>query len=136
MSWLEISLAEPRFLFAPGETIAGTASWSLDGDPREVELRLFWFTQGKGDEDVGIVDRTRFEAPGRQDRREFRLRIPPAGPLSFSGQLTTHARALELVVEPGEQTRRLELLVSASGREIRLEALDPPPDASRGSAAG
>jgi hypothetical protein len=122
MSRLVISLADPRFVWAPGEAIAGTASWSLDAAPNDVELRLFWYTRGKGDEDVAVVDRQRFDAPGREDRREFRLRVPVDGPLSFSGQLITLTWALELVAEPGEETQRLEVLVSATGREIRLEA--------------
>ena len=129
MSRLSLSIREPRLVFAPCEAIEGTASWSLDEAPQEVELRLFWYARGKGEEDVGVADSARFEVPAREDRREFRLRVPAAGPLSFTGQLITLAWALELVAEPGEETQRLEILVSATGREIRLPALDKNPPA-------
>ncbi|HEX4954880.1 MAG TPA: hypothetical protein VF017_15930 [Thermoanaerobaculia bacterium] len=122
MSWLDITTADRRTVFAPGDPVTGTVAWSLDEAPSEVELRLFWYTSGKGEQDVVVVDTARFDAPGHQDQRAFSLHLPD-GPLSFSGTLITLAWALELVVSPGSLATRTELLVTVIGREIRLSAL-------------
>ncbi len=122
MTWLDITTTDRRTVFAPGDVITGKAGWSLEEAPREVELRLFWYTSGKGDQDVVVVDTVRFDAPGHQDQRAFSLRLPD-GPLSFSGTLITLAWALELVAQPGSETSRLDLLVTVIGREIRLSAV-------------
>ncbi len=98
MSRLEISTEGGRLAFHPGEELRGTASWSLDAPPTKVELRLFWRTEGKGSQDVGVVETLSFDGAGAEDRREFRLRLPP-GPYSFSGKLISLIWALELVAE-------------------------------------
>ncbi len=123
MSRLAIETAARKLAFAPGEACAGRVSWELDEPPESVELRLFWFSEAKGEQDAEIVATESFPLSARGEG-SFRFEIPP-GPLSFTGSLVTLAWALELVVEPGEETERLPILVSAIGREIRLEALAP-----------
>jgi hypothetical protein len=115
---LEVRLEGGGTVFRPGDTVAGEASWRLDAAPASAEVRLFWFTQGKGDSDQEIVQTLPFAAPLAEDRRPFSLRLP-AGPWSFSGKLISLLWALELVVE-GEGAAHVEILVSPTGHEIRL----------------
>jgi hypothetical protein len=119
MNELEIVLRDERRSFRPGETVEGVAVWRLDEPPKSIELRLFWFTRGKGTEDVGVVNQMRFDAPQLTEGRDFSFTLP-ARPFSFSGELISLIWALELVVEPGSHSTRVELVVSPSSEEILL----------------
>ena len=119
MNELKILLRDERTNYCPGDTIEGVAGWRLEKPPKSVELRLFWFTRGKGTEDVGIVNQMNFPEPQLEEGRKFSFTLPPE-PWSFSGQLVSLIWALELVAEPGEQSTRVELVVSPSGQEIQL----------------
>lgn len=119
MDRIEVSTRDGQLSFLPGEAIEGTVSWHLDEAPRSVELRLFWYTEGKGDQDLEIVKTVPFEAPGTDDRRAFRLEAP-AEPWSFSGKLISLSWALEAVAEPGAKAGRTEILISPTGSEVRL----------------
>ena len=110
--------------FLPGETVEGTVSWQLDRPAETVELRLLWYTQGKGDQDVGVVSIVPFANPGLADRRTFRVRIPE-GPYSFSGKLISLLWALEVVAEPGSLASRLEITVSPTRQEILITRRPP-----------
>jgi hypothetical protein len=114
-----IETTDGRRAFRPGDRIEGTASWYLERQPGSVELRLFWYTQGKGTQDVEIVQTVPFESPGAVDSRAFSVELPVA-PYSFSGKLISLIWALEVVAEPGGETGRLELTVSPTGVEILL----------------
>jgi len=50
---LELNAASPEF--SPGQTIAGRAGWQESRPPRNAALRLFWYTEGRGTQDIGIV---------------------------------------------------------------------------------
>ncbi|MBK8000330.1 MAG: hypothetical protein IPK15_16810 [Verrucomicrobia bacterium] len=121
MSELKILLRDERLNYRPGETIEGVAGWRLDQPPKGVELRLFWFTRGKGTEDVGVVTSTNFPSPQIEEGRKFTFTLPQ-DPWSFSGQLISVIWALELVAQPGNHSTRLEIVVSPTGREIQLHA--------------
>jgi hypothetical protein len=123
VSRLEIATEEGRSGFHPGEELRGTASWSLDAPPTKVELRLFWRTEGKGSQDVGVVETLSFDDAGPEERREFRFRLPP-GPYSFSGKLISLIWALELVAEPGADAGRQDITLSPTGREILLSSAE------------
>ena len=123
MNELKIELRTARTNFAPGEELAGTASWILDQTPRAMELRLFWFTKGEGNEDVGVVETVRFDHPAAQESRPFRLQLPEL-PYSFSGKLITLAWALELVAEPSQMVTRVEIVVAPDGRVVQLQGAD------------
>lgn len=117
--WLELETRDGANAFLPGETVEGTASWHLDPPAETVELRLLWYTQGKGDQDVGVVTTLPFPEPAAKDRRSFSLQLPD-GPYSFSGKLISLTWALELVAEPGSRASRVEITVSPTRREILL----------------
>lgn len=116
---LQIGLRENRRAFHPGEELAGAVLWEVDQPPRQAELRLLWFTRGKGTEDLSVVETVHFDAPQAGDTRPFQLRAPEA-PHSFSGKLISLLWALELVLDPGDHCERVELVIAPDGREILL----------------
>jgi hypothetical protein len=124
VSWLRVELDEGRASFRPGEVVRGTASWSLDAPPAAVEVRLIWFTQGKGDRDVGLVESVPAAAPGAEGGLSFAFTLPD-GPYSFSGTLVSLLWAVEAVALPASDAASAELVVSPSGREILLPRETP-----------
>jgi hypothetical protein len=123
---LTLRLSDDRTAFEPGEELTGTAGWDLDDAPRAVMVRLFWFTRGRGTEDVGVMEMVRFDGPSATEQRSFQLRLPPA-PYSFSGKLISLVWALELVLEPSEDVTRVEFVMGPGGKEVRLDSLESPP---------
>jgi hypothetical protein len=119
VSLLKIAVREDRTRFLPGDEVVAAAYWKLDHPPRTAEARLFWFTRGKGTQDVNVVQTIRFENPQPEEARPARFQLPDA-PYSFSGKLISLVWALELVVEPGGESKRVELTVSPTGEEIDL----------------
>jgi hypothetical protein len=105
--------------FKPGELIEGRASWHLDTEIDAVEVRLFWYTTGKGSQDVEILRRLRIHSPQTSGHHDFSIRAPE-GPYSFSGKLITLAWAIELVALPGEQTERLDLRIGPTPVEVEI----------------
>lgn len=114
---LSIETTESQNRFRPSETIRGTVSWRLDADPHKLELRLFWYTRGKGDQDVEVVDRLSLDAAA--GRRDFSFMLP-GEPYSFSGKFISLVWALELVSAEPEETCRFEFVMSPTGEEILL----------------
>ena len=119
MEHLAVEIQDGANAFLPGETVEGTVSWQLGEPAASVELRLFWYTQGKGDQDVGVVFAVPFANPGLQGSRAFRISLP-GGPFSFSGKLISLVWALELVAEPGSRASRTEITVSPTRMEILI----------------
>jgi hypothetical protein len=120
---LSIELEGGRTSFAPGEAIHGIASWDLESPPRSLELRLFWYTRGKGTTDVGVVSAVPMDSPRQREGRAFEFRLPDCPP-SFSGQLVSLIWGIELIAHPGNRSQRAEIVVAPGGQEIRL---DPAP---------
>jgi hypothetical protein len=125
VSWIQVETRDGRTAFQPGEEIEGTVRWLLDPPPKSLEVRLFWYTEGKGERDVGVVESLPFADPGPEEHRPFRFRLP-AGPYSFKGTVIHLLWAVEAVAEPGGRTGRQAITVSPSGREIVLPAERTP----------
>ena len=121
MSALRIDISGGLRGYKPGETISGRVTWQVDEAPQSAELRLFWYTSGKGTQDVENVDSAVFQTPQMNDDRNFSLTLPRQ-PYSFSGKLISLVWALELIVEPGSNVQRQEFVMSASGAEVVLSA--------------
>jgi len=119
MSALRIDISGGQRVCKPGETIGGRVTWQVDEAPQSAELRLFWYTSGKGTRDIGNVDSVVFQTPQMNDDRTFSLTLPRE-PYSFSGKLISIVWALELIVEPGSNVARQEFVMSPSGREVVL----------------
>ena len=119
MDLIEIQSDGGRSTYLPGETITGTVSWRLDAPAEGVEVRLFWYTRGKGTTDVQVVKAQHIDSAGMTGKRPFRF-VLPEEPYSFSGKLISLVWALEAVVQPGDRSQRLELVVGPAGREVVL----------------
>ncbi len=118
MSTLDIEIENGRSAFKPGEEIRGKVKWEFPEPTQTLELSLFWRTQGKGTQDVGVTSTITFDNPGGFDQRDFRLKAPD-GPYSFSGKLISIIWALELV-EPAKAKHyvRREIVISPTQEEI------------------
>ena len=119
MSTLRIDISGGLRGYKPGETMNGRVTWQVDEPPQSAELRLFWYTSGKGTQDVENVDSVVFQTPQTHDDRTFSLTLSRQ-PYSFSGKLISLVWALELIVEPGSNVERQGLVMSASGSEVVL----------------
>ena len=96
---LAIKLEGMKTGYLPGARVAGVARWDLPNPPSEVQVRLFWYTSGKGTRNTGIVEILKVAAPATTGAQRFEF-VLPAGPYSFSGKLISLAWAVEVVVEP------------------------------------
>jgi hypothetical protein len=121
MEWMRIETRDGVNAFLPGETVEGTVGWHFDVPAKSVELRLLWYTEGKGDQDVTVVESLPLPNPERDEVRPFQIRLP-AGPYSFSGRLISLVWALEAVAEPGSRAERLPVTVSPTRQEILLSS--------------
>jgi len=104
--------------YVPGDVLRGTASWQMD-ESREMIVRLFYYTSGRGTRDVEIVETKTF-APSTAGGESFEFTLPE-GPYTFSGQLISLIWALERESIKGKgATERIEFVLSPSGQEIDL----------------
>ena len=122
MHRLNIELHDGKTTFAPGERVDGRIEWSLDADPKALEISLLWYTSGKGTRDARVVHSKRIDRPGSSGSDQFSFTLP-SGPYSFSGKLISLIWALELTCTPGHETARKEIVVSPTGREILLTSV-------------
>lgn len=123
---LEIHVDGGRRACAPGDRIRGTLQWMADAGPGAIELRLLWYTQGRGDRDAGVAERLRVDAPPAVGSSAFDF-TAPSGPYSCSGRLVSICWALEAVTGEGD-VARVELVIAPHGREVLLvrpEAREP-----------
>jgi hypothetical protein len=122
MSTLSIELGGGSNWVLPGNRVQGTVSWQVEEEPEAVELRLFWFTRGKGTEEAEVIDQLRLARPGLDGERSFAFTLPE-GPYSFSGTLISLVWALELVVLPGGESQLEELVVAPTPVEVTIGTL-------------
>ena len=105
--------------FEVGQEIAGRVSWQLVDEPKEVHVRLFWYTKGKGTQDVRIVSEEVFTHPGMSGERPFSF-TAPNGPYGFSGKLISLIWAIEVIALPSQESKRREFIISSDGQEVNL----------------
>ena len=117
MSALRLETPDGRTEFEPGQDLEVTAGWDLETPPEAVEVRLVWYTRGKGNTDISVVASERLENVDAIGTRTLRFRLPPA-PYSFSGKIVSLVWAVELVVFPGDESHRLDITVAPQGKEI------------------
>lgn len=120
---LSIETSSGRAVFRPGEPIEGTIRWSIDSSDRAeaIEIRLVWYTEGKGTRDADVAHRLTLDRPPNHGEQTFRF-TAPIGPNSFSGKLITLIWALELVVIPDDHAIQVPITISPTGLELRLHA--------------
>ncbi|MDD2711234.1 MAG: hypothetical protein PHV34_24930 [Verrucomicrobiae bacterium] len=116
---IHLDIQNQKTSFSPGETIAAKITWQLEKSVNAIELRLFWHTNGKGTQDINIVNTLRFTQPPQRDTRPFQFQLP-SSPYSFSGKLISLIWAIEAVTDPLDEAGRQEFILSPTGREILL----------------
>jgi len=116
---LGLFIADGRTAFKPGGTLELSVLWALSAKPVSLDARLFWYTRGKGTEDVEVVATFPIDAPAAAGESKVRFTLPIA-PYSFSGKLISLIWAAELVAEPGSRSTRLEFILSPTGQELVL----------------
>lgn len=129
MTEIAIQLQDDRTDWFPAEELAGTVRWQLDSPPEQLELRLFWFTRGKGTQDVDVIQRVSVPAPGMSGEHDFRFRLP-LEPYSVSGKLLSLVWSVECVADPGEASGRAEFNLSHLGHELVLGSIEDPEEAN------
>lgn len=102
----------------PFETVAGRVSWSLDKEPRGLELRLFWFTRGYGSEESKTLASLPLGDAARGER-DFSFELPDQ-PWSVKGRMVTIIWALEVVAEKSGGLALEEIVVAPERRVIEL----------------
>lgn len=105
----------------PGDALELSVLWALPSKPDSLEVRLFWYTRGKGTEDVEVIATEQVPAQAAAGEAKVRFTLPRS-PWSFSGKLVSLLWAAELVAEPGARATRCEFFLSPSGKEILLHA--------------
>jgi hypothetical protein len=105
--------------YYPGEILKGNVSWFVDKDPKKIEVRLFWYTKGKGTEDAYIVDSKTIEPLINQGQHDFQFELP-AGPYSFSGKLISLIWAVEFVINPVKDFARQDITISPTKKEVLI----------------
>lgn len=120
MSTVTIDLLDGVTSFVPGAPIDGVVTWNLDSAAPSIEVRLLWYTDGKGDRDVALVDTVRYDAPPAADAQAFSF-VAPVGPFSFAGQITSLSWAVEAHVEKQKKLiATMPIVIAPHAREVTL----------------
>ena len=113
---------EPKF--QPEDSIAGYVSWDdLPESTEDLEVRLIWFTIGKGDQDSQFVDVTRVETPASRGTASFEF-VAPHRPNSFAGKLIALQWAVEVIAFPQREAEQAKLTISPDASEIVLSPVE------------
>ncbi|GHC55629.1 hypothetical protein [Roseibacillus persicicus] len=109
-----------HFHHQPFQELTGRVRITGSLPAKKMELRVFWFTRGRGDEEAKVLHRQ--EISPHDSLVPFAWKLPPA-PYSFAGKLITLAWAVEVVDEKEQSLDLVPFLLSPSGEEMQLEAL-------------
>ena len=104
----------------PGSEVSGRVEWQTTGErPQSLLISLLWHTEGKGTEDIEIVEQVEVEQPAAVGDRAFAFRVPDF-PWSFSGTLVSLIWAIEAGLEPKGEVERVDFIAAPDGREVIL----------------
>lgn len=113
--------------FEPGQEIAGEAIWAdLKTDDR-IEVRLVWYTAGKGTRDIEVVRVQPLTSTHAEGRERFALKAP-AHPYSFSGKLISIVWAVEAVIMPSGDASTTPIMIGPGAAEVVVVAKHPLDD--------
>jgi hypothetical protein len=116
----ELVIELDRAELSPGERVAGTVrAKSAPALRGALEVRLLWYTEGKGTQDVSTVASQPLSPSGRF---EFQL---PAAPHSFSGKLVSLIWAIEVEDSDSRHAHRATFVMAPERRAIALYANSP-----------
>lgn len=126
---IEILFDEDRTHFDPGEELAGQFLVVPDDarSLKSIELSIMWYTEGKGDEDLGVHHFERLDAmDGANDLRRpisFRTQLPNS-PLSYQGSIVKIVWCVRVRAFP---QRGEDIVAEERFRLGNLPAIDPAP---------
>ena len=104
----------------PNSEVRGHVEWTAgERPPESLMISLLWHTEGKGTEDIEIVEQIEFADPSGSGRHEFAFRLPEF-PWSFSGTLLALVWAVEASLEPGGFVERVNLVSAPGAEEVRI----------------
>jgi hypothetical protein len=119
-----ITLSVERKDLRPFEPVTGRVEWRLDEPPKDLELRLCWFTRGRGTEESETVEALAL-GDAATGGRDFSF-VLPGEPWSLDGPLIGIAWALEVVAKKQGGLALEELVVSPDRLVRKLgEVTDP-----------
>jgi hypothetical protein len=105
--------------YHPGDSISGTARWQLEEPVDSLELRLFYYTEGKGTDDVEIVETTAVAKPSLSGSQRFQWQLPQS-PYSFSGKLISLIWAVEVLLLPSGDAEHTTFTMGPGEQEIDI----------------
>jgi len=118
MNITHIHMRNNHTRFRPGDRIEGVAVWQLDESPRFAAVRLFWYTEGKGSRDIGVISEDKIESPPAVGKIDFSFTAPTL-PHSYAGRLISFIWAVELEI-PKANPARQSLEISPTAETLRL----------------
>ena len=118
---ISVQLENSKTNYIPGEAIRGKVAWSeLDSGASHLEVRLIWYSVGKGTRDIGLIASRSIECSGLPTGDEPFEFVAPHRPFSFSASLLTLTWAVELIQFPSKHSVSTKLVISPTGQEIQL----------------
>ena len=117
---IKLSLTNGQAAFVPGDIISGTVRWAdIKEDSEQIDVRLIWYTKGKGQRNHEVLDTVTIANPQIQGESGFQFTAPHR-PYSFSGKLVSLVWSIEAIVFPDLEAEQLEVIISKDGKEIIL----------------
>lgn len=108
--------------YIPGQQISGTVVWEdFPPETTHLEVRLIWYTQGKGTRDFELMAAVRLECANLPKGQQAFQFVAPHRPSSFSGSKLSVVWGLELIDFPSKESMITQICISPTGQEIRLE---------------
>ena len=115
----QIALENVDANYLPNTKIVGYLNWQGIKQVDRIEVRLIWYTQGKGDRDFHIAATQTISTPTPNGESDFVFETP-SRPFSFSGKLISLSWAIEVVEFPRLDATRKEIIISKTGKEVSL----------------
>ncbi len=119
MNNIQISIPDTARYSLPAMSLECTVNWQCQDEPGMLHIKLLYYTEGKGTQDIVIVNEQSWKSPGRSGTKNVRFTLPDH-PYSFSGKYISLAWAIEALIEPGDEHARQTFIMSPSGQEIIL----------------
>lgn len=110
--------------YTPFATVSGSVRWRLDKAPESLELRLFWFTRGRGTEEAQAIS-TMDLGKTSSGERAFSFDLP-GSPWSVDGRLISIVWGIELVEKKEGSLAVEEFVMGPGGQATVLSAVQSP----------
>lgn len=119
----ELFIDLPKTIYQPGETLVGEVLWALEKSPEKLQLRLGWWTEGRGDRDAKIEFEKEWITDEPAGKESFEI-ILPASPYSFEGHLISLKWALELSTRKGKHQTSIDLVLTSGQTAVELPMVE------------